>query len=461
MPISPICRSLFVLALCAGAVLAAAVVSAQEPRVTVRAPLVIDGKGGVVRNATVVIDGSTIERVDASATGPATYDLAGLTLLPGFVDVHVHLDWHFGKDGRADNRGETPVEKMLFTLENAYETLMAGFTTVQCVGSPSDKALREAIARGMLPGPRVLTSLGAIEDDKMTPDQIRAFVRQKAADGADLIKIFASGSIRDGGEPTLSQEQLDAACGEANAHGLRTLVHAHSPESIRRSVEAGCTEIEHGIFADAATLKLMADRGVWFDPNIGLVLQNYLRNKARFLGIGNYTEEGFAYMEKAIPLNMAMFKQALATPGPEAGDGHRRRVGRRRAQRRRDHRARPGRPAGHGRHRGHDGRRGRVAADGRHDRLGLARASGRSRRRRGQPARRHHRAQAGGVRDEGREGLQKQEVMSHGMSHRMSHGKKPAARHLLTGFRSTPTPSSSTSTTSPGFMALVAPGVPV
>jgi len=204
---------------------------------------------------------------------------------------------------------------MLFTVENAYQTLMAGFTTVQCVGSPSDKDLREAIARGIIPGPRVLSSLGAIEDAKMTPDQIRAFVRQKAADGADLIKIFASGSIRDGGEPTLSQAQLDAACGEANTHGLRTLVHAHSPESIRRSVMAGCTEIEHGIFADAATLKLMADRGVWFDPNIGLVLQNYIRNRERFLGIGNYTEEGFAYMEKAIPLNTAMFKQALATPG--------------------------------------------------------------------------------------------------------------------------------------------------
>lgn len=315
MLISPICRSLFVLALCAGVVLAAAVASAQAPRVTVRAPLLIDGTGGVVRNATVVIDGSTIERVDTSAGGPATYDLAGLTLLPGFIDVHVHLDWHFGKDGRADNRGETPVEKMLFTVENAYQTLMAGFTTVQCVGSPSDKDLREAIARGIIPGPRVLSSLGAIEDAKMTPDEIRAFVRQKAADGADLIKIFASGSIRDGGEPTLSQAQLDAACGEANTRGLRTLVHAHSPESIRRSVMAGCTEIEHGIFADAATLKLMADRGVWFDPNIGLVLQNYIRNRERFLGIGNYTEEGFAYMEKAIPLNMAMFKQALATPG--------------------------------------------------------------------------------------------------------------------------------------------------
>ncbi len=315
MPFSSLCRCLVLLAVCAGAVLAPAISHAQAPRVTVRAPLLIDGKGGVVRNATVVVSGSTIERVDMAADGPATYDLAGLTLMPGFIDVHVHLDWHFGKDGRADNRGETPVEKMLFTVENAYVTLMAGFTTVQSVGSPSDKDLRAAIARGILPGPRVLTSLGAITDVKLTPDEIRAWVRQKAADGADLIKIFASKSIRDGGEPTLSQAQLDAACGEANAQGLRTLVHAHSPESIRRSVQAGCTEIEHGIFADAATLKLMADRGVWFDPNIGLVLQNYIRNKARFLGIGNYTEEGFAYMEKGIALNMAMFKQALATPG--------------------------------------------------------------------------------------------------------------------------------------------------
>ena len=313
MPISSLCRCLFMLAVC-GAVLAPAISLAQEPRVTLRAPLLIDGKGGVVRNATVVVSGSTIERVDAAAAGPATYDLTGLTLMPGFIDVHVHLDWHFGKDGRADNRGETPVEQMLFTVENAYVTLMAGFTTVQTVGSPSDKDLRAAIARGIIPGPRVLTSLGAITDEKMTPDEIRAWVRKKASDGADVIKIFASKSIRDGGEPTLSQEQLDAACGEANAQGLRTLVHAHSPESIRRSVMAGCTEIEHGVFADAASLKLMADRGVWFDPNIGLVLQNYIRNKARFLGIGNYTEEGFAYMEKAIPLNMAMFKQALATP---------------------------------------------------------------------------------------------------------------------------------------------------
>jgi len=305
---------LLVMGVVVGAVAWAAFPDAQESRITIRAPLLIDGRGGSVANATVVVSGDHIERIDTGVTTPATYDLKDVTLLPGFIDVHVHLDWHFGKDGRADNAGETPVQKMLYAVENAYLTLMAGFTTVQSVGSPSDKDLRDAIARGIVPGPRVLTSLGAITDVKMTPEEIRDRVRKFSAEGADLIKIFASKSIRDGGEPTLSEAQLDAACGEAKTLGLRTLVHAHSPESIRRSVLAGCTQIEHGIFANAEVLKLMADRGVWFDPNIGLVLQNYLRNKARFLGIGNYTEEGFAYMEKGIELNKTMFALALKTP---------------------------------------------------------------------------------------------------------------------------------------------------
>ena len=93
------------------------------------------------------------------------------------------------------------------------------------------------------------------------------------------------------------------------------MVHAHSPESIKASIRAGCGEIEHGVFADDEVLKLMADRGVYFDPNIGVVLQNYMRNKSHYLGIGNYTEEGFAYMEKGIALNSVMIKKALATPG--------------------------------------------------------------------------------------------------------------------------------------------------
>jgi imidazolonepropionase-like amidohydrolase len=92
------------------------------------------------------------------------------------------------------------------------------------------------------------------------------------------------------------------------------MVHAHSPESIRASVNAGCDQIEHGVFADPPTLKLMADKGVYFDPNVGVVLQNYLRNKTKYLGIGNYTEEGFTYMEKGLALNAAMIKNAVNTP---------------------------------------------------------------------------------------------------------------------------------------------------
>jgi imidazolonepropionase-like amidohydrolase len=175
--------------------------------------------------------------------------------------------------------------------------------------------VRDAIARGVLPGPRLLSSLGQVSNPKMTPDDIRADIRKKKADGADLIKIFASASIRDGGVPTLSQEQLDAACGEARAQGLRSMVHAHSPESMMRAARARCTVVEHGGLATPAALKALADAGVYFDPNIGLVTQNYLENKTRFLGIGNYTEEGFAAMAKALESKDAMFGAALKTAG--------------------------------------------------------------------------------------------------------------------------------------------------
>ncbi len=93
------------------------------------------------------------------------------------------------------------------------------------------------------------------------------------------------------------------------------MVHAHSTASVAASVNAGCDQIEHGVLIDQSALTLMARKGVYFDPNIGVVLQNYLKNKARFLGIGNYNEEGFTYMEKGLALNDAMFKKALTTPG--------------------------------------------------------------------------------------------------------------------------------------------------
>ncbi len=291
-------------------------VSARQPAaVTLKAGLLLDGKGGAVRNATVVVSGDAIKEVTTKASGKATHDLSGLTLLPGLIDTHVHLAWHFGPDGRYQPRAESQAALMGYVLENAYATLLAGFTTVQSVGDRVDKDAREAIARGVLPGPRILTSLTAITDSRLTEDQIREAVRKLKADGADLVKIFASGSIRDGGKQTLSDAQIQAACGEAKAQGMRTLVHAYSPDTIKASAAAGCTAIEHGTFADEGALAALAASGTYLDPNIGLVKQNYLQHRANYEGIGNYNQAGFAAMEQAIATDLVMFRKALATPG--------------------------------------------------------------------------------------------------------------------------------------------------
>jgi len=287
---------------------------AQEKPVTIKAGIVLDGKGAVLRNVIIEVQEGRIERI-APGGGRADYDLGGLTVMPGWIDTHVHLTWHFGLDGRYTTRDDNPGQAMLFAMENAYVTLMAGFTTVQSVGDIREKDLRDMIARGLLPGPRVLTSLTAVTSSTWTPDQIQAFVQKMAAGGADLIKIFASKSIRDGGGRTLSDEQIQAAIGEARARGLRTMIHAYGDDSIKACVLAGCTAIEHGSLVSDDVLRLLADRGVYFDPNIGLVIQNYIEHKPQYLGIGNYTEEGFAQMEKAIPINLNMFKRALKIAG--------------------------------------------------------------------------------------------------------------------------------------------------
>ncbi len=307
----PICRIAFISVMAA---IFAASVFPQERPITIRAGTMLDGKGGVQQNTNIVVQGSKIAKLDPNLEKP-TYDLRALTVMPGMIDVHVHINSHFGKDGRLQVGSQSPAADALYTAENLYLVLMAGFTTIQSVGDQSDVNVREAVERGIIPGPRLLTAIRALNEKSGTPEQIRQLVRGLKAQRADLVKIFASASIRDGGKQTMSQEQLDAACGEAKAQGLRTMVHAHSTDSIKASIRAGCGEIEHGIFADDEVLKLMADRGVYFDPNVGVVLQNYMRNKSRYLGIGNYTEEGFASMEKGIALNEKMIKNAVATPG--------------------------------------------------------------------------------------------------------------------------------------------------
>jgi len=281
----------------------------------------LDGKGGTLHDVTIVVQGGRIVAIEPTAPRPAkaapSYDLRNLTVLPGLIDVHDHLVWHFNAQGRlhTEKDGESKGAAALAAAANAFSTLAAGFTTVQSPGSPEDAELREAIERRGLPGPRILTSLEPLDEGSGGPEELRRAVQARKAEGADLIKLFASKSIREGGGATMTEEQLGAACGEAKALGLRTLVHAHSSESIRRAVKAGCTEIEHGVFADDETLALMAERGVYFDPQCGLIFQNYLDNKAKYLGIENYTEEGFQAMERAVPLAVATFRRAIATKG--------------------------------------------------------------------------------------------------------------------------------------------------
>ena len=292
---------------------------AQAGPVTIRADRVVDGRGGVLTNVTVVVEGGRITRVSPTAPGaaPATYDLAGLTLLPGLVDAHSHPAWYFNRKGRlhTDDDGDTPAQSALAAAANAARTLRGGVTTVQSIGSPEDKDLREAIDERALPGPRILTSLEPLMGTSGSPDQLRALVRQRAEQGADVIKLFASMSVREGGAQSMTDQQLAAACGEAKARGLRTLVHAHSAESVRAAVLAGCNQIEHGLYASQEVLDLMAARGTYFDPQCGLVFHNYLENREHYEGIGNYNAEGFAFMERAGPIAVANFKRAIATRG--------------------------------------------------------------------------------------------------------------------------------------------------
>ena len=291
-------------------------ISTEKKRVVMAAKVVFDGRGHVLRDTRIVVEGSKIVAVDPKAE-PVDYDLSAFTVMPGWIDAHVHITWSFGPDGKNAGADETTPFAAYQAAANAWRTLMAGFTTVQSVGSPTDLPLRDAIAKGEIPGPRILTAVDPLEgkgEATGTPDEIRAFVRKQKAAGADVIKIFASASIRQGGGMTLSQDQLSAACDEGNKQGIRTLVHAYK-DAVRAATLAGCTQIEHGTVADDDALKLMAEHGTYFDPQAGLVIENYVANKQRYLGTPGYTDEGFAAMERVLSLDHDIVRRAVKTPG--------------------------------------------------------------------------------------------------------------------------------------------------
>ena len=286
----------------------------QESPTTIRAGLMIDGTGNTRRDARIFVSDDQITRID-SLRGRVTYDLSDLTIMPGWIDTHVHLMSHFDDDKlHRPTADESASASIIYGLSNAYRTLMSGFTTVQSLGSPLDTELRDWIIHTDLPGPRVLTSREPITLDTGDATAIRARIQQLKLAGADVIKVFASASIRDGGGRVLSDDQLNAACQEGLAQGLRVAVHAYGSEVVSSAARAGCTSIEHGNRYDNETIALLADRGTYLDPHLGLLYDNYEQYRDRFLGIGNYTEEGFALMADARRRGLITFTRTIQNP---------------------------------------------------------------------------------------------------------------------------------------------------
>jgi imidazolonepropionase-like amidohydrolase len=307
---------------------------AASPRESIiEAGKLLTGRGQELHNTRILIKDGKIAAIGPNLTAPGVviYDLRDATVMPGLIDVHVHLLRHFGPNGNAEDPRETQTQFALGVVNNLWVTLMAGFTTVQSVGDPQDEVFREYVQQGIIPGPRILTSYHDIYGSPQVGDDdvLRAKVDLLKYEHADLVKIFASNSIRDGGTEILTLHQLQVLCGEANRVGLRTLVHAYNG-SVHNAIEAGCTEVEHGTGGTQADIDFLAKKGTYFDPQVGLVVQNYVRFKEKFFGNGDYGAAGFARMQASIKTDERLFNEArhagvklvMGTDAVAGGFGH-------------------------------------------------------------------------------------------------------------------------------------------
>jgi len=271
-----------------------------------KAARLFDGKSdALVMPGLVVVRGGKIVAVGASATIPAdaeVIDLGDATLLPGLIDAHTHLTFSYNDDynrRQVENLRKTVAEKALDASVNARVTLLAGITTVRDVGSSDflDVGLRNAIAAGDVPGPRMLVTVhalgstgghcdyqdgyreglfgresGPLDGVINGPDQARYAVRLDHKYGADMIKVCASGGVLsptdDVDTPQLTQEELNAIVDEAHALRRKTAAHAHGAEAAKRAIRAGIDSIEHGSFLDDEALEMMKQHGTYLVPTL-------------------------------------------------------------------------------------------------------------------------------------------------------------------------------------------------
>ena len=269
----------------------------------IHAGRLVDGESeSSLTEQTIRVDGTTIVAVERgySAPGPddTVIDLSDHTVLPGLMDTHVHLTSDYTPDSRLNRYIKNEADLALDAAMNAKRTLDAGFTVVRNLGDRMNEtvALRNAINAGKLPGPRIFTAARSIATTGGHADptngaarflmgdpgprdgvvngieDARKAVRQRYKDGADWIKITATGGVlsvaKSGQNPQFTGEELDALIEIANDYGLSVAAHAHGTEGMKRAVIAGVTSIEHGTYMDREVMRLMKDRGTWYVPTI-------------------------------------------------------------------------------------------------------------------------------------------------------------------------------------------------
>ena len=262
----------------------------------------IDPKSGQVSTEmSVVISGNTISAVQkgylAASPGDKVIDLKTRTVLPGLIDAHVHLEHETSPNAQLKGFTMSDADNAFQSTVYAKTTLMAGFTTVRDLGgSGVNIALRNAINKGLVVGPRVYTAGKIISSTGGHGDPTHGYrqglyaepaftetvadgkdacikaVRQMYKEGADLIKITASGGVlsleKDGTGAQFSDEELQAIVATAKDYGMRVAAHAHGAEAMKRAIRAGVTSIEHGTFMDDEAIDLFKKYGVWFVPTI-------------------------------------------------------------------------------------------------------------------------------------------------------------------------------------------------
>jgi imidazolonepropionase-like amidohydrolase len=276
---------------------------AQSQPIVVKAARLFDGTSDqVTRNAVIVIQGNRITSIGGAVPPNAqVIDLGDSTLLPGFIDAHVHLTSESGPNFYLDffnSLMRQPAEQALLATTFARKTLEAGFTTVRNVGANDyvDVGLRNAINSGWVVGPRMFVSVHAISasgghgDATPVPPargyqqkgplegicngtgECRAAVRYQIKYGADLIKFMPSGGVLSLADPVdapeLSQEEMNAIVEEAHHWGRKVAAHCHGDAAAKMAVQAGADSIEHGSFMKPDTLAMMRDKGVYLVPTL-------------------------------------------------------------------------------------------------------------------------------------------------------------------------------------------------